>query len=158
MKARIMAIVFGIMLCVPGVVAHAEDLSQAMNISASGMRVQSDRLRIISQNIANADSTGLTPGADPYRRKTIFFESKRDPKTGAELVRVKKYDVDRAPFELQYEPTHPAANQAGYVKLPNVNTMIEAQDAKEAQRSYEANLNMIDVSRNMMSRTIDILR
>lgn len=138
--------------------AQAENLSDAISISASGMRVQSDRLRIVSQNIANADSTGLTPGADPYRRKVLFFTPKRDRKTGIETVVVKKYDVDHSPFELQYDPTHPAANDAGYVKLPNVSTLIEAQDAKEAQRSYEANLNMIDVSRNMLSRTIDILR
>ena len=138
--------------------ASAETLSDAITISASGMRVQSERLRVTAQNIANSDSTGLSPNADPYRRKTIFFTSKRDPKTGAEIVTVKKYSEDPSPFPLQFDPTHPAANEAGYVKLPNVTTMLESQDAKEAQRSYEANLNMIDVSRTMLTRTIDILR
>lgn len=138
--------------------AHAENLSDAITISASGMRVQSDRLRIVSQNVANADSTALVPGGDPYRRKTIFFTSKRNPKTGVETVQVKKYGLDPKPFQLLFDPTHPAADAAGYVKMPNVSTMIESQDAKEAQRSYEANLNMLDVSRNMLTRTIDILR
>lgn len=137
---------------------YAENLSDSINISASGMRTQSARLRIAAQNIANADSTSTSPGSDPYRRKTIHLKNKRDPITGVETVRVHRYGEDRAPFKLRFDPTHPAADDAGYVKLPNVNTMIESQDAKQAQRSYEANLNMIDVSRTMMTRALDILR
>lgn len=137
---------------------YAENLSDSIAISASGMRTQSARLRISAQNIANADSTSTVPGGDPYRRKTIFFRNVRDPKTGVETVNVYKYGEDDAPFNLRFDPTHPAADDAGYVKLPNVNTMVESQDAKQAQRSYEANLNMIDVSRTMMTRALDILR
>lgn len=138
--------------------AQAADLKDSMAISASGMRAQSDRLRIVSQNIANAESTSTVPGGDPYRRKTIYFKNKKDPETGLETVKVYKYGEDKSPYLLRYEPGHPAANAEGYVKYPNVDTVIESQDAKEAQRSYEANLNMLDVSRSMVARTLDILR
>lgn len=152
------SVIMAVSLMLVPIMAGAETLSDAITISASGMRVQSNRLRVVAQNVANADSTGLSPGADPYRRKTIFFKPMYDPKTGVEIVGVSKYDVDPGEFPQRYDPTHPAANLAGYVKLPNVDSLVEAQDAKEAQRSYEANLNLIDVSRNMLTRTIDILR
>ncbi len=139
-------------------IADAETLSDAMGISASGMRVQSDRIRIASQNIANAQSTSLVPGGDPYRRKTIFFRNRKDPKTGVERVEVLRYGQDPKAFPLRFDPSHPAADAQGYIKLPNVETTIESQDASEAQRSYEANLNMVDLSRGMLTRTIDILR
>lgn len=155
MRMRNMITMFILLVPIAG---YAETLSDSIAISASGMRAQSNRLRVVSQNIANADSTALVPGGDPYRRKTLFFSTKHDPKTGAAVVNVQKYGVDPSPFQLRYDPTHPAANAAGYVKLPNVDTVIEAQDAKEAQRSYEANLNMIDVSRSMLGRTLDLLR
>lgn len=140
--------------------AHAGggNLSDSITTSAAGMHAQSARLRVISQNIANADSTSTIPGGNPYRRKTIYFKNKRDPKTGVESVAIKKYSEDKSPFELRYEPSHPAANAEGYVKYPNVDNIIESQDAREAQRSYEANLNMVDMSRSMMTRTLDILR
>lgn len=138
--------------------ANAQSLSNAMDIAGHGMRAQSHRLQIVAQNIANAESTGISPGSDPYRRKTIFFKQIKDPKTGTELLRIKRIGTDPKPFELRYDPSHPAADSAGYVKLPNINTMIETQDAKEAQRSYEANLTVLDVSKDMVTRTIDILR
>ncbi len=135
------------------------DILKALSISASGMKVQGARIRVISENIANADTTGLTPGSDPYSRQTISFKNELDRKLGINLVEVNKIGVDRTkPFKLEYRPDHPAANEDGYVKMPNVNTMIEMMDIREAQRSYEANLGMIEQSRAMISRTIDLLR
>ncbi|MEM7652770.1 MAG: flagellar basal body rod protein FlgC [Pseudomonadota bacterium] len=134
------------------------DLFKGMKISASGMKAQGTRLRIISENIANANSTGQVPGELPYRRKTIFFKEKLDRELFANVVEVKKIDVDRKPFELRYSPGHPAANSDGYLAMPNVNTIIEMADMREAQRSYEANLNVLDTSRQMIQRTIDLLR
>jgi flagellar basal-body rod protein FlgC len=135
-----------------------DDLMKSLEISASGMRVQSDRLRVIAQNIANADSTGDKPGEDPYRRKTISFKSELDRHTGIDKVVVHKYDKDKSDFRMVYNPNHPAANTQGYVALPNVDRIIEDMDAKEAQRSYEANLNAIEISKAMLSKTIDVLR
>lgn len=135
-----------------------DDLMKSLQISASGMKVQSDRLRVVAQNIANADSTGNTPGEDPYRRKTITFKNQLDREMGLEKVKVSKYGHDKAEFNLVFNPNHPAANEQGYVKLPNVNKMIENMDAKEAQRSYEANISAIDVTKSMLSRTLDVLR
>lgn len=135
------------------------DIANALMASANGMRVQGARIRVISENIANADTTGLTPGSDPYERQTISFKNHLDREMGVSLVEVNKIGVDsKTPFTLQYNPDHPAANADGYVKMPNVNTMLEMMDAKEAQRSYEANLGMIEQSRAMISRTIDLLR
>ncbi len=134
------------------------DLKTSMQIAASGMRAQSDRLRVISQNIANADSTGLTPGSDPYRRKTITFKSALNKELGVETVKVTNYGYDKTPFPMKYDPSHPAADDKGYVKLPNVNTMIEAADMREAQKSYEANIGVIDTSKSMIARTLDLLR
>ena len=123
------------------------------------MHAQQARLRIISENVANAESTGSTPGGDPYRRKTISFEEMIDRKTGAAQVAVKEISKDRSDFPLRYDPTHPAANpETGYVKQPNVNTLIEIQDMKEASRSYEANMNMLDTGRKMKTATIDLLK
>ena len=135
------------------------DILNAMTISANGMRAQGTRIRVISENVANADTTGLTPGSDPYSRQTISFKNELDRDLGINLVGVNKIGVDRTkPFELKYNPDHPAANEDGYVKMPNVNTMMEMMDIREAQRSYEANLGMIEQSRAMISRTIDLLR
>ena len=131
----------------------------AMAISASGMRAQGERLRVITENIANADTTGNTPGADPYRRQLISFKNEMDRETGLTQVEVSSISVDReAQFRLKYEPDHPAANAEGYVKYPNVNSLIEVMDSREAGRSYEANLGMMDQSRTMVMRTIDMLR
>lgn len=135
------------------------DILNAMTISAQGMRVQGTRVRMISENIANADTTGLTPGADPYQRQTISFKNEMDRELGFRTVQVNKIGVDEtSDFGLEYLPDHPAANAEGYVKTPNVNAMLEMMDVREAQRSYEANLGMIEQTRSMVARTIDLLR
>jgi len=135
------------------------DLLTAMDISAAGMRAQGTRVRVITENIANANTTGETPGSDPYRRQTISFKNELDRTTGAKMVEVNKIGVDRnADFTLKFLPDHPAADEAGYVKMPNVQTLVEMMDIREAQRSYEANLGMIEQSRSMVQRTIDLLR
>jgi len=131
----------------------------AMQISASGMRTQGTRLRVISENIANAGTTGDTPGADPYTRQTITFKNELDREMGFSKVKVDDIGEDtNSDYLLKYEPDHPAANNEGYVKYPNVSTLIEVMDSREAQRSYEANLGMIEQARTMALRTIDMLR
>jgi flagellar basal-body rod protein FlgC len=134
------------------------DLMESLMISAAGMRVQGERLRVISENIANVDSVSEVPGGDPYRRKTITFQNALDREMGANLVKVKKVGLDPSEFTRKYDPSNPAADKSGYVKLPNVNALIEMNDMREAQRSYEANLKVIEVSRGMLQRTIDLLR
>lgn len=137
----------------------ASEILDAMKISAQGMRVQGTRIRVITENVANADTTGDTPGADPYRRQNITFKNTLDRELGIKTVKVDKIGLDReAPFRLKYIPDHPAADANGYVKMPNVNTLIEMMDIREAQRSYEANLGMIEQARTMALRTIDLLR
>jgi flagellar basal-body rod protein FlgC len=134
------------------------DLTNSMAISAAGMKVQGVRLRIISENLANANSTAPSPGDLPYRRKVILFENALDQELNAQTVRVKKIDLDRSDFGRRYDPGHPSANADGYVLLPNVSSIIEANDHREAQRSYEANLNAIESTRQMIARTVDLLR
>ncbi|MCB9982251.1 MAG: flagellar basal body rod protein FlgC [Rhodospirillales bacterium] len=135
------------------------EILNAMQISASGMRAQGTRIRVISENVANANTTGETPGADPYRRQTISFKNVLDREAGVKKVEVNKIGEDyEDKFKLKYEPGHPAANEEGYVKYPNVSPLIETMDIREAQRSYEANLGMIEQSRTMVMRTIDLLR
>ena len=134
------------------------DLTSAMTIAAAGMKVQSARLRVTAENLANAESTALAPGGDPFRRKTISFAERRDRASGLQLVDVRRYGVDRGDFELRYQPGHPAADDAGYVKFPNVNPLIELSDMREAQRSYEANLNALQLARQMIGRMLDLLR
>ncbi len=135
------------------------DVLNAMKISASGMRTQGTRIRVISENVANANTTGDTPGADPYRRQTISFKNEMDKELGVRRVEVDNIEKDmETPFLLRYEPSHPAADDKGYVKYPNMNAMVEVMDVREAQRSYEANLGMIQQSREIMQRTIDLLR
>ncbi|NHN85727.1 flagellar basal body rod protein FlgC [Acetobacter musti] len=134
------------------------DMNSTMGISAAGMEAQSQRLRVVAENLANQDTTGSTPGADPYRRKTITFQNVIDKNTGVSKVSVKKVDQDMSDFETRYDPTHPAADARGYVKTPNVNTMVEIMDSHEAQRSYEANLNTLQTTRSMITRTIDLLK
>ncbi len=137
----------------------SNDILNAMKISAQGMRAQGTRIRVISENVANSDTTGLTPGSDPYQRQTISFKNELDRELGIRLVQVDDIGRDKeTDFNLEFNPDHPAANEEGYVKTPNVNTMIEMMDIREAQRSYEANLGMIEQSRSMISRTIDLLR
>ena len=134
------------------------DLIDSLMISAAGLRVQGQRLRVISENVANVDSVSERPGGDPYRRKTISFKNMLDRDAGLELVTVDKFGSDPSDFGRKYDPSNPAADQTGYVKLPNVNALIELADMREAQRSYEANLKVIEVARSMLTRTIDLLR
>lgn len=134
------------------------DISKAMRASASAMLAESVRLRTIAENLANADSTGTEPNADPYRRKLVSFKSALDRASGAQLVKVSRIDVDRGEFRRRFDPQHPAADNDGYVRMPNVNSLIEVMDMRQAQRSYEANLSMIETAKQMLQRTIDLLR
>ena len=134
------------------------DFLKSMTIAASGLRAQAGRMRIISENIANADSTPTSPNADPYRRKVPSFVSEVDRAIGANVVALGRTGVDNSAFRLKYEPGHPAADQNGNVKYPNVNPLLEMTDMREAQRSYEANINIISATRRMLQRTIDILK
>jgi len=129
-----------------------------MKIAASGLEAQSNRVRIVSENLANAQSTASTPGSDPYTRKTISFQSQLDRALGVNLVRVGDIGVDRSPYRIEHDPGHPAADADGYVKLPNVNVLIEMADMREANRSYQANLQVIKQAREIISMTIDLLR
>ena len=122
------------------------------------MQSQSMRMRIVSENLANLDSTGSTPGSDAYRRKLVTFESALDAVTGAAVVNIGGVLRGHEPFRTEFRPGHPAANEAGYVKLPNVNMIVEVADMREAGRSYEANLQVIRQARDMMSMTIDLLK
>lgn len=135
-----------------------DPLSAASKIAGSGLEAQSTRMRIVSENIANARTTGDTPGADPYRRKTITFGSELDRLSGAEKVKVEKLGFDRSDFVEEYDPGNPAADARGIVKMPNVNVLIEMGDMREANRSYEANLQMIKQTRDMVSQTISLLK
>lgn len=134
------------------------DLMESLMISAAGMRAQGQRLRVVAENMANADSVSEVPGGDPYRRKTISFKNALDRELGMETVQVSKVGVDPSDFRMKYDPGNPAADDKGYVKLPNVNSLIEMTDMREAQRSYEANLRAIEVARTMLQRTIDLIR
>lgn len=135
------------------------DLFDSLAISAHGMRVQGERTRVISENIANADTAAKTPEGQPYARKIITFKNALDRESRQRLVEVDDIrDDKKEDFPLKYMPDHPGANEAGYVKMPNVNMLIEMNDMREAQRSYEANLGMMEQSRSMMLRTIDMLR
>ena len=122
------------------------------------MKVQGTRLRVISENLANADSLPTGPGKSPYRRKNIQFQNVLNRELGLNLVKVKKIGVDKSEFNRRFEPAHPAADEKGYVQTPNVKTLIEVMDMREAQRSYDANLTAIRTARSMMRRTIDLLR
>ena len=136
----------------------ADPLQVTLTVAASGLHAQSRRLTIVSQNLANAEATGTTPGSDPYVRKTISFDSEFDSVMSANLVKVDSVDLDRAPFRVEHNPGHPAADANGYVKLPNVNMLVEMADMREANRSYLANLQVIKRAREMISMTIDLLR
>jgi flagellar basal-body rod protein FlgC len=134
------------------------EINAALNVAASGLRAQTARMKVIAENIANANSTAVTPGGAPYVRKIPTFGQVLDRESGATEVKVTGVQRDRAEFRLRYDPTHPGANAAGYVSLPNVNTLLETMDMREAQRAYEANLNVVESARSMMSRTLDLLR
>lgn len=134
------------------------DLVNSLHIAASGMHAQSDRLRIISENIANADSTGTQPGEQPYRRKTISFKNQLDREMGVDLVKTSRYGQDNSEFPMKYEPNNPIADANGYVQYPNVKPMVEMVDMREARRAYEANLNVVEVSKSMLMQTIGMLK
>lgn len=134
------------------------DLDTAMRVASSGMKLQSARLRMVAENLANAESTARAPGGEPYRRKTLEVTGRRDRETGAVLAEVRRYGVDPSALPLRHQPGHPAADTAGYVRFPNVNPLVELMDMREAQRSYEANLNAMQMARAMLQRTLDILR
>lgn len=136
----------------------ADALQSILKIGASGLEAQSARMRVLTENIANAQSTGNIPGADPYRRKAVTFESQLEEAESLATVRVASIDPVNTPFRLEHMPGHPAADQKGYVKLPNVDVMSEMADMREANRSYEANLQVIKQARDMISMTIDMLR
>jgi flagellar basal-body rod protein FlgC len=135
-----------------------DPLSSALRIGASGLEAQSKRLRVVTENLANAQSTGKTPGADPYTRKVVSFETELDEATGASVVKVGSIERHRSPFRIEHNPGHPAADQNGNVKLPNVDIVSEVADMHEANRSYEANLQVIKQAREMINMTIDMLR
>jgi len=135
-----------------------DDLTAALQISASGMRAQSGRIRIVAENLANANSTASTADTDPYRRQVPVFSSYIDRDVGgANLVGINRVALDPTAFSLKYDPSHPAADDQGYIKLPNVNPLIEMMDLREAQRSYEANLGALDSVRTMAAATLRIL-
>jgi len=135
-----------------------DPLQATLNIAGSGLEAQSARLRVVSENMANAESTGATAGSAPYARKTITFDSEMDRAAGAELVRIKNIGTDRTPFRIEHDPGNPAADQDGNVKLPNVNILVEMADMREANRSYEANLQIVKQTRDLVNMTLDLLK
>jgi flagellar basal-body rod protein FlgC len=138
--------------------SDGSDFARSMGIATSGLRAQAGRMRVISENIANADSTASTAGGDPYRRKVPTFSSTLDRTLDAKVVSLGKIKPDQSDFRVKYEPSNPAADASGNVKYPNVNPLVEMTDLRDAQRSYEANLNVITATRRMIQRTLDILK
>lgn len=134
------------------------DLNRAIGLAAAGLKAQAGRMRIISENIANADSTARTPGGDPYRRKVPTLKTSFDDALAAQVVTLGRVERDQSEFRVKHDPGNPLADAKGDVRLPNVNSLIEQTDMREAQRSYEANLNMVGAARRMIARTLDILR
>ena len=135
-----------------------DDFTRSMGIATSGLRAQAGRMRVLSENVANADSTASSAGGDPYRRKVPTFTSELDRALDAKVVALGRVVPDQSAFRVKYDPGNPAADAAGNVKYPNVNTLIEITDLRDAQRSYEANLNIIAATRRMIQRTLDILK
>ena len=133
-------------------------LQTSLRIAASGLEAQSARLRVVSENIANAQSTGAASGSDPYQRKTVTFESELDRTTGANLVEVKTIGIDPAPFKIERDPGNPAADAKGMVKMPNVDVLVELADMREANRSYEADLQVAKQSADMLGETVSLMK
>ena len=131
---------------------------KSIMLAASGMRAQSSRMRVIAQNLANANTTAESAGADPYRRQVPTFKNQMDRELGVPLVSMDKTLPDKAPFGKRFDPGHPAADELGYVKLPNVNGLVEVMDMREAQRSFEANLQVVQSARAMLNGTLELLR
>ncbi|MGE0755155.1 MAG: flagellar basal body rod protein FlgC [Alphaproteobacteria bacterium] len=133
-------------------------IGDTLKIAAAGMKAQSDRLRVVAENIANANSTGSTPGAEPYRRQLVLFKNVLDKELGIKTVRVGSRIEDMSDFQKKFDPSHPAADAEGYVLLPNVSTIVEMMDMREARRGYEANMNIVEMSKSMLTRTLELLR
>jgi flagellar basal-body rod protein FlgC len=134
------------------------DFFKTLSIATSGLKAQAGRMRIIAENIANADSLPRTQGEQPYRRKIATFHNSFDRELDANVLEIDRVKRDSSPYERRYEPGHPAADATGYVNAPNINSLVETMDLREAQRSYEANLNVVSATRRMLQRTLDILR
>jgi len=135
-----------------------DPLQASMRIASSGLEAQSARLRVVSENLANVNSTGNTAGAEPYQRKTVTFDATLDRAVGAHTVVIREYGSDKSPFRIERDPSHPAADADGNVKLPNVNMLVEMADMRETNRSYEANLQVVKQSRSMVAMVIDLLK
>lgn len=135
-----------------------DSLKNAIFVAGSGMRAQGTRIRVIAENIANQNSTSDVAGGDPYRRKVVTFQNAMDRQLGVDTVRVRRVTEDPSAFGLQYDPAHPAADENGYYRTPNVRGLIETMDMLEAQRTYQANVSVIDNTRRMVNSTIDLLR
>jgi flagellar basal-body rod protein FlgC len=138
--------------------ALEDSLQKSIEIAIHGSNFQAERLKVATENMANESSTSFQPGGDPYRRKIIFAKNNYDRKLKTNVLKVRRVDVDRAPFIMHYDPNHPAADLQGYVKLPNIHKEIERADASEAQRSYEANLSIIEMSKAMMQKTLEVIK
>jgi flagellar basal-body rod protein FlgC len=134
------------------------ELNDTVTIATAGLKAQTERLKVVAQNIANADSVATTKGGQPYKRQTISFENAMDKESGVKLVKVKKIGVDKAEPIQRYEPNNPLADEKGIVLYPNISRSIEMVDMQEAQRTYEANLNMIEASKAMISQTVNLLQ
>lgn len=135
-----------------------DNIAATFSIANSGLSAQSQRIRVATENLANADSTGNTPGADPYTRKIITFESRLDEATGANLVAASGEDLDTAPYQMQKIPGHPAADKNGMVKLPNVSMLVELADIREGTHSYDANVQIVRQTRDLVNMTLDLLK
>ena len=133
------------------------DFMSSLKIAASGLHAQNARMRVIAENIANADSAGKTPEEEPYRRRIPTFKAVMDDEAGGQVPQIGRLAYDQSDFNMRYEPGHPAADEKGYVRYPNVNSLIETMDMREAQRTYEANLNVVTVTRQMLGSTINII-
>jgi flagellar basal-body rod protein FlgC len=136
----------------------SDPMRVAIMVAASGIEAQSRRMLVVSENLANQNSTANTPGADPYTRKTVNFASELDEGLGAQVVKIDRVDYDHTPFRVEHNPGHPAADEKGYVKMPNVDMMVELADMREANRSYEANLQVVKQARALINMTLDLLR
>ena len=136
----------------------AADLNTSLQVSAAGMDAQTARIKVVAENLANQNTTGSTPGADAYRRRTVSFQSSLDKVLGVETVSVKKVGVDKSDQPLKYDPSNPAADKNGYVKMPNVNSFVELMDMRDAEQAYSANLNVASTTRTTLNRTLDLIK
>jgi flagellar basal-body rod protein FlgC len=135
-----------------------DPIEAAINVATSGLEAHSTRMRVISENLANSESTGSTPGANPYTRKTVTFTDEMDQATGVDMVKVGSIGYDRSPYRVEYDPGNPAADANGFIKLPNVNLITEMADMREANRSYSANIQVVKQARELYTMTVDLMR